>query len=561
MSMQQIWQQLANLALVGTSAKPLGQFVMDTEQMGEGFAALMRQVLSTPQNVQQGEHLARNEQKLLAAAGVLAWAQEVGYSPLSDSLALPQPSATNQAAPASAAIAACLSEIFDADLLPCLTQWLRLAEAHQIAADPIHLVRLLDIGRQQVALRPALLRVLDQRGRWLAQLNPAWNWLAQTAFADISANEVAPSWWLEGSLEQRCSYLRAQRSIDAEAARALLQAGFAQEKASARTSLLACLALGLQDADEPMLEAALDDRAKAVRQQAMQLLARLPNSAWRARMRARAQACLHLVAESGGLGGLIKGMFGAAQPKLNLQLSLPSACDAAMQRDGVDEKPPPGTGERAWWLSQMLAVLPIGEWCACEYTAEVLLAAIEKSEWRDLLLKAVQQSCLLQQDAQLAYLLLQGGDMSLALLRLLSATEQSVMLQRSLQDLLSQPLAVRNSLPNLQDIYGAPDFVWSAELSQLFLQVVQAGVMACAVEHESHRLRHSLMQVMYVLELNSLERWWQSLDEWEKSRMATYGTTNLPEKLNQLLAFRRKMETAFAELSKQTSSNLLLEKT
>ena len=28
----------------------------------------------------------------------------------------------------------------------------------------------------------------------------------------------------------------------------------------------------------------------------------------------------------------------------------PVECDAAMRRDGIEVKPPPGTGERAWWL-------------------------------------------------------------------------------------------------------------------------------------------------------------------------------------------------------------------
>ena len=33
----------------------------------------------------------------------------------------------------------------------------------------------------------------------------------------------------------------------------------------------------------------------------------------------------------------------------------PSECDKRMRRDGIAMKPPAGTGERAWWLEEILA--------------------------------------------------------------------------------------------------------------------------------------------------------------------------------------------------------------
>src|SRR5690606_4100486 len=38
------------------------------------------------------------------------------------------------------------------------------------------------------------------------------------------------------------------------------------------------------------------------------------------------------------------------------------ACDAAMERDGVRPRPPRGTGERSWWLQQVIARTPLGVW-------------------------------------------------------------------------------------------------------------------------------------------------------------------------------------------------------
>ena len=57
---------------------------------------------------------------------------------------------------------------------------------------------------------------------------------------------------------------------------------------------LSVLADGLSLADEPLLEAALDDRAAEVRSWAAYLLARLPGSALGQRMAERALGCLRL---------------------------------------------------------------------------------------------------------------------------------------------------------------------------------------------------------------------------------------------------------------------------
>jgi hypothetical protein len=44
------------------------------------------------------------------------------------------------------------------------------------------------------------------------------------------------------------------------------------------------------------------------------------------------------------------------------EISPPAACDRPMRRDGVGPRPPAGTGERAWWLEEILARAPLGGW-------------------------------------------------------------------------------------------------------------------------------------------------------------------------------------------------------
>jgi hypothetical protein len=45
-------------------------------------------------------------------------------------------------------------------------------------------------------------------------------------------------------------------------------------------------------------------------------------------------------------------------------LTWPEACDKPMIRDGIMPKPPPGKGEKAWWLVQMIGAVPLAFWTA-----------------------------------------------------------------------------------------------------------------------------------------------------------------------------------------------------
>jgi hypothetical protein len=99
--------------------------------------------------------------------------------------------------------------------------------------------------------------------------------------------------------------------------------------------------------DEPVLEAALDDRAVSVRRTAAWLLDGLPGSARAARMQDRLAP---LVTASRGRGG-----------RSSLAVALPDAPDAAGVRDGLD-RPPPGTSQRGHWLQRIVAGAPLDFW-------------------------------------------------------------------------------------------------------------------------------------------------------------------------------------------------------
>ncbi|MCB1612678.1 MAG: hypothetical protein KDI60_13120 [Xanthomonadales bacterium] len=229
--------------------------------------------------------------------------------------------------------------------------------------EPELLPRLLADARDPLS-RERVLAAGGHLARWLAQLNPDWS---------VATDDDSAAVWREGTLAQRAVWLRAQRQHDPEYAREQLAAVFADEAPAARADLLASLQTGLNPADEAFLERALDDRRKEVRRVAAQLLVRLPDSGLVNRAWSRAS-------------GLLAAQAGGWLRKGSLQVQLPSSCDAAMQRDGIDAKPPAGYagGARSYWLEELLARVPPQRWTLhFEQDAAALWTMSTKHEFAD----------------------------------------------------------------------------------------------------------------------------------------------------------------------------------
>lgn len=236
-------------------------------------------------------------------------------------------------------------------------EWLCRLHAYGGRVPQHALPKLLDLATRQQALRPRLLPVLGERGRWLARLQPEWAWAGGEADADASL-------WDTGTPEQRVAALRDWRTRDPQAARAALDAAWRSEPPEQRSSLLAALAVGLGPDDEAFLEAALDDRRKEVRAAAQRLLAHLPGSRLAQRMTDRLLPLLRM-SDAG-----------------RIELTLPAANDSAMRRDGVGAASHYGLGEKAGWVVDMLAAVDPDVWPRhVEGTPRACLVAAEHSEF------------------------------------------------------------------------------------------------------------------------------------------------------------------------------------
>ncbi|MFG1876731.1 DUF5691 domain-containing protein [Sphaerisporangium sp. NPDC049003] len=303
-----------------------------------------------------------------------------------------------------------VGRILDGEQPRLLPEWLEAAAVRGYRLPPKLVPRVLDHGARDRSLRAPVGVLAGARGRWLATLNPAWAYLLEEATAHMTSGFSASSapdpaahspsggsgrsggseeeeevevethqLWEFGTRGDRLSYLRSLRGSDPARARALLRRGWEQESPEDRAAFIHAMADGLSMADEPFLEAVLDDRRREVRTQAADLLTRLPASRLGRRMAERAAVCLTLAGN-------------------RLEADPPPACDSAMERDGVRSRAPGGTGQRSWWLQQLVAHTPLGFWTHHFGRTAKQIVALNVGEWSREVRLGWERAAVLQND-------------------------------------------------------------------------------------------------------------------------------------------------------------------
>jgi hypothetical protein len=217
------------------------------------------------------------------------------------------------------------------------------------------------------------LRVVDRRGAWLADFNPAWQFSREVPDEEI---------WHTGSKEQRALYLEQLRADDAAHARELVSSTWSSDPADERERWLAVFRVNLSQDDQDLLESCLADRSSKVREAAGELLSGLPESRFVRRMIARLEPLVRFTA--GSRGQLLR-MKRAAAPQL--EIDLPAEFDESLERDGLKEKPPERLGRRQWWFLQIVACVPLAWWTRTTGSEPDELIAALPEEHRELMLR------------------------------------------------------------------------------------------------------------------------------------------------------------------------------
>lgn len=325
--------------------------------------------------------------ELLDRAALLTAARRAGRVP---DHAEPLPAAGPDPRPAvSQAAGRRLARMLGGEHPDLLTEWLTAAVARGLRPPAEHLPALLERARRVSPADPELRRRAAQAGgpraRWLAGLNPSWAFAADEP-GPTRADQDA---WRLGDPGQRRGYLTALRAADPGAARDLVAASWEAAGAAERVMFLAALAAdpnALSLADEPLLEAALDDRADDVRSWAAYLLATLPGAALGQRMAGRAVRCLRIE----------RGIRG-----IRLAVSPPAECDPSMRRDGI--APGPGAGrsqlaDRTRLMLEVVARTPLHTWTDVLAMEPATIVTVRSGDWAPVLYTGWTRAAIAQRD-------------------------------------------------------------------------------------------------------------------------------------------------------------------
>jgi hypothetical protein len=334
------WHELVSTAVVGTERRAVPP-------------GLASKVASIVEDEVAGGTV---EEQVLVAAGVLATWRRVGAATPSSDRPFPYPAPSDERPAASAKAVQLLELLLDGHAAvggastDLAADWLARCERSGRRLPAGMLPRVMNAATAAPALRAAAAAAGGPRLRWLAARNAAWAWATGTTDPDAAPEQV----WAEGTREERLAVLAALRASDPARARALLGETWSSEPAADRTRFVEALATGLSPTDEPFLEAALDDRSKAVRVAAAGLLAALPTSALARRMADRLRPLVSIDRRE-------KGPI--RRERTRLTVALPEGIDAAAARDGIVEHGAPrGTGRRAWALIQIIGATPLSLW-------------------------------------------------------------------------------------------------------------------------------------------------------------------------------------------------------
>jgi hypothetical protein len=362
---RELWQAMVATAVLGTDrgGKPatLPRAIADVAAAGADFLAQS------------------------AAVGVYLRA---GLAPPRDQSPLDAETSTPPAFKAAEQLRTILTE----NRSPLLVEWCEVARRHGRLVPFALLPEMFRRAQRDRALRPLLQPILGPRGQWLAGQNPQWRDL----FAAVDNPDDV---WQTGTPEQRKLLLAVLRGSDPDKARQLVESTWAEDSPEDRTAFLETFATGLSPADEPLLEKALDDKRKPVRDAATKLLARLPTSQLAHRMATRLAA---LVEYRPASKGLLRKKSSA------LSVTLPGEPDAAGKRDGLLAKARDGMGAQAALLSDIVAAATLSLWDQLSPNPDELIEAALAGEYAEALIGGWRTAAARQKSAAWAEALLRA---------------------------------------------------------------------------------------------------------------------------------------------------------
>ncbi len=319
-----MWNDLTKVALVGTDKTAL-------TPRGDGTAldAMIAQLQSQDR-----------ETVLLAAAGALRLQEQARYTATDNTDALPPPAEDETLPTCSDEAVHLLAVLLIEREFGLMEEWVQLCSEAGQRVPAQHIPAVLMQMKDKPYTYADVVAIAGARGRWLARYMPA----AQPIFQELTHED-----WNNDALTpaERGAAFRLWRASNATQAREALEEQLKKEKVDGRVAYVNALDMGLSMSDEPLLESLLDDKSKRVARAAADLLAKLDESGFVARMIERA-------------GGTLK--LDKKMKKEPITVHRFTSLDDAMKRDTVDRPDNMYYNDEARWLHMILSAVPPHYW-------------------------------------------------------------------------------------------------------------------------------------------------------------------------------------------------------
>jgi hypothetical protein len=320
-----------------------------------------------------------------------------------------------------------------------VTDWLQLAEESGLRVPHRLIPALLALADTKPGVAEHLHPAIGLRGGWLLHL---------TRPADSKPPPGNGTEWAElGSADATVELERLRRS-DPAAARDLLRTRWDTLSARERAVHLGTFAVGLQPDDEDLLERALDDKAKSVREVAASLLDRLPSSARACRMAARLRPLL-------GIKGLLRKKF---------EIDTPAEPDTAALRDGIAADPRSGEPDRLGRLDTIIRGAPLDVWTTAAGRSPAAALAMLEGETR--VVNTILATAILRADLEWVRALFDVRR-DVRLLHSLPSGEREDSLLRHIRGGSAEPMSL---VPLLRDMPRP----WGPDLTHEVLRLITA---------------------------------------------------------------------------------------
>ncbi len=319
------------------------------------------------------------------------------------------------------------------------------------------LVNLLNIGKRKELpawLKAKIVELAGDKGVWLAQFNPEWNYV-QTEAAEVII-------WDEGSVDQRIELLKQHRIKNPDAALAMLEPAWKECSTRERKSFLKVLSINLNINDEPFLNSVYTDILAQkesnsgvkgeIKKIVVDLLLSLPDSQKQTEI---FEKLTTYFTKKTGLFGFGKSEFILNLPEAQDDFFNQNTMRTALGRTFLNTT---NHSDAEWWFKELVSYIPPRKWADfLQKTPEDTVLFFKKNMTTQLDKKfsfafsAFGHAILLQEDREMAFEYLKvwkkthnkayRGIYETHLFKLLTSDELDIILKNSLIEISVDAIA------------------------------------------------------------------------------------------------------------------------